>query len=257
MFEDLQNDPNSKVDDIFADSDRVEEPKPRVAPSNIDRGPAPQAPATLPDFDEDDSSGRSGKIIKKFFLVIVILLVIFILAYILYSKVLLPRTVNQGSGLDNNIPLIDNEVNIPSNVVDVDTDEDALDSLVPVIADEEDSLIATSSEENILEEEEVEEVIADSDNDGLSDDDEIYVYGTNPYIIDTDGDGLSDFDEIMIFGTDPLNPDTDNDGFLDGGEVLAGYSPLSAEPKKLDLDSILDQELFQEKYPELWTKITQ
>ena len=78
----------------------------------------------------------------------------------------------------------------------------------------------------------------------------------NCTIIDKNNNGMSDYCEAKYKITDP-NADTDNDGFLDGGEVLAGYSPLSAEPKKLDLDSILDQELFQEKYPELWTKITQ
>ncbi|WKZ25073.1 MAG: thrombospondin type 3 repeat-containing protein [Patescibacteria group bacterium] len=43
----------------------------------------------------------------------------------------------------------------------------------------------------------------DTDGDGLSDWDELYVYGTSPYMVDTDGDGISDYDEI-IAGTDPL-----------------------------------------------------
>ncbi len=46
-------------------------------------------------------------------------------------------------------------------------------------------------------------------------------------IIDSDGDGLSDYDEINIYGTDPLNPDTDGDGYNDGEEVSAGYDPLN------------------------------
>ncbi len=45
----------------------------------------------------------------------------------------------------------------------------------------------------------------DTDGDGLSDYDEIYLYGTSPYLADTDGDGISDYDEIMA-GTDPLCP---------------------------------------------------
>ncbi len=44
-------------------------------------------------------------------------------------------------------------------------------------------------------------------------------------IIDTDNDGLSDEDEI-IYGTDINNPDTDGDGYLDGEEVESGYNPL-------------------------------
>jgi hypothetical protein len=65
----------------------------------------------------------------------------------------------------------------------------------------------------------------DSDNDGLSDEEEAF-YGTDPLNPDTDGDGLFDREEIFIYGTDPLNPDTDGDGFLDGDEVKSGYNPL-------------------------------
>ncbi|MFH1610466.1 MAG: hypothetical protein ABIA91_01110 [Patescibacteria group bacterium] len=42
---------------------------------------------------------------------------------------------------------------------------------------------------------------------------------------DTDGDGLSDEEEIGIWGTDPTNPDTDGDGYSDGKEVESGYNP--------------------------------
>jgi len=66
----------------------------------------------------------------------------------------------------------------------------------------------------------------DSDGDGLTDYEEIYIYGTDPFNPDTDGDGLTDYEEVMIYGTDPLNPDTDGDGYLDGEEVLHGYNPL-------------------------------
>jgi len=45
----------------------------------------------------------------------------------------------------------------------------------------------------------------DSDGDGLSDWEEINIYGTDPYLADTDGDGVSDFLEIL-YGTDPLVP---------------------------------------------------
>jgi Right handed beta helix region len=36
---------------------------------------------------------------------------------------------------------------------------------------------------------------------------------------DTDQDGLTDLDEINIHGTDPNNPDSDNDGYYDGEEI--------------------------------------
>ena len=46
---------------------------------------------------------------------------------------------------------------------------------------------------------------ADTDGEGLSDEDEIHVHGTSPLLADTDGEGQSDRDEI-IAGMDPLDP---------------------------------------------------
>jgi fibronectin-binding autotransporter adhesin len=45
---------------------------------------------------------------------------------------------------------------------------------------------------------------------------------------DSDGDGLSDDDETNVYGTDPFDPDSDNDGMNDGDEVVAGSNPLNA-----------------------------
>jgi hypothetical protein len=56
----------------------------------------------------------------------------------------------------------------------------------------------------------------DTDGDGLSDQQEVLVYGTDPDRPDTDDDGLSDGDEVWVYGTDPLNADTDGDGVSDG-----------------------------------------
>ena len=62
------------------------------------------------------------------------------------------------------------------------------------------------------------ESVGDYDWDGLSDGDEILIYGTDPLIPDSDYDGLKDGVEINN-GFDPLNPDTDGDGILDGDEI--------------------------------------
>jgi hypothetical protein len=43
---------------------------------------------------------------------------------------------------------------------------------------------------------------------------------------DRDGDGLYDDDETDVYGTDPDNPDTDGDGDGDGLEVYNGTDPL-------------------------------
>ena len=47
------------------------------------------------------------------------------------------------------------------------------------------------------------------------------------YDSDSDNDGLSDHDE-MVYGTDPLDPDSDGDGALDKDEIDAGSDPLAA-----------------------------
>jgi Bacterial TSP3 repeat len=104
------------------------------------------------------------------------------------------------------------------------------------------------------------QLLIDSDGDGLSDDDEINIYHTNPLLYDTDGDGIGDGVEVKV-GTNPLVPDTltgcdptrdddgdylnnceelllgtdscqfdtDGDGFSDLVEVLRGTNPLVPE----------------------------
>ena len=59
----------------------------------------------------------------------------------------------------------------------------------------------------------------DTDRDGLWDEDEEDIYGTDPENPDTDGDGLKDGEEVKSYNTDPKNPDSDGDGLTDGDEV--------------------------------------
>lgn len=59
----------------------------------------------------------------------------------------------------------------------------------------------------------------DTDRDGLYDDDEEDIYGTDPENPDTDGDGLKDGEEVKTYSTDPKNPDSDGEGLNDGDEV--------------------------------------
>lgn len=51
--------------------------------------------------------------------------------------------------------------------------------------------------------------------------------------IDTDEDGVSDYDEINIYGSDPNIADTDNDGVPDGEEIIKGHNLLSAESEAM------------------------
>lgn len=47
--------------------------------------------------------------------------------------------------------------------------------------------------------------------------------------VDTDNDGISDVDEINLYKTNPNLADTDNDGVTDGVEVMRGYDPTDAK----------------------------
>lgn len=105
-------------------------------------------------------------------------------------------------------------------------------------------------------------LVVDTDNDGLTDEQELNIYFTDPKNPDTDGDGFLDGEEIknnysplfgdkkkliqvdsdkdylndaweIILGTGLMNPDSDGDKFLDGTEVAAGYDPLDSQPNKL------------------------
>lgn len=67
---------------------------------------------------------------------------------------------------------------------------------------------------------------ADTDQDGLTDSDEVDLHGTAPTDADSDGDGRTDADEIAGQVTsDPLDSDSDDDLILDGVEVAAGTNP--------------------------------
>ena len=53
----------------------------------------------------------------------------------------------------------------------------------------------------------------------------IIIFENEPLTADSDNDGLPDDEEVRI-GTDPNNPDTDGDGVMDGQEVSDGTDPL-------------------------------
>jgi hypothetical protein len=46
---------------------------------------------------------------------------------------------------------------------------------------------------------------------------------------DTDKDGLSDFDELYVYGSSQYLDDTDSDGIKDGAEISVGKNPACAE----------------------------
>ncbi len=48
---------------------------------------------------------------------------------------------------------------------------------------------------------------------------------------DTDGDGLTDYDELFVYGSSPYLADSDSDGLPDGAEVKNGSDPLCPQGK--------------------------
>ncbi|MCC6643418.1 hypothetical protein IT411_01595, partial [Candidatus Peregrinibacteria bacterium] len=75
-------------------------------------------------------------------------------------------------------------------------------------------------------------VIADDDDDGITNLDENVIYLTNPKNKDTDIDELNDGDELLVYKTDPNKTDTDFDGLTDGNEVLK----YKTDPNLYDTD---------------------
>ncbi len=67
---------------------------------------------------------------------------------------------------------------------------------------------------------------ADSDGDRLSNREEIE-YATDVQNPDTDNDTLTDYEEIVVYNTDPLKADTDGDTLKDGDEIALGLDPLN------------------------------
>ncbi len=47
-----------------------------------------------------------------------------------------------------------------------------------------------------------------------------------PANLDSDQDGLTDAEELNTYGTNPLKADSDGDGYTDGDEIKGGYNPL-------------------------------
>jgi len=68
----------------------------------------------------------------------------------------------------------------------------------------------------------------DTDDDALTDGQEVNIYFSNPLDADTDDDGLPDGEEVTVYGTSPLEADTDRDGLEDGYEVAEGLDPTDS-----------------------------
>ena len=75
----------------------------------------------------------------------------------------------------------------------------------------------------------------------------------NPLTPDTDGDGLTDYDELFVYGTNPLLADTDGDGMPDGWEVANGLNPrVNDASADLDLDGLTNLQEYQNRALGYW-----
>jgi len=95
----------------------------------------------------------------------------------------------------------------------------------------------------------------DTDGDGISDDEEIDIYGTDPDRADTDGDGLNDGEELGYWGDNwnadfdsdglinLLDLDSDNNNFTDGQELNGDLNSSTILPSNCYLDPKFHQTL--------------
>jgi hypothetical protein len=65
---------------------------------------------------------------------------------------------------------------------------------------------------------------------------------TDTEVNDTDGDGISDDDEISFYGTDPNSPDSDNDGLTDGDELDLWSQDWDADYDADNIINLLDDD---------------
>ena len=102
----------------------------------------------------------------------------------------------------------------------IDTDDDGLTDYQEL------NITGTDPTDYDSVEKRISDADADSDGDGVSNLEEIEL-GTDPQVLDSDDDGLTDGEEVNTYLTDPLLEDTDGDGLTDGFEVRYGLDPLS------------------------------
>lgn len=90
----------------------------------------------------------------------------------------------------------------------------------------------------------------DIDGDGLDNKTELK-YGTDPLKTDTDDDGLNDNDEIFKYNTNPLLADTDSDGLKDISEIRLGTNPRNSDSNNnniIDGEEMYEQIINTEKF---------
>ncbi|MGD8786641.1 MAG: hypothetical protein PVJ60_04390 [Phycisphaerales bacterium] len=192
-----------ETEDIFAQVDQVPEPKVKKPPVFQPKAPAAGSPVV-----PEASSAPKESSFKK-----IVALVILILGL-------------GGIGYGSYWAITEYILTSPEESAEITGQMETTEK--PATTDEEPVMTEpaqTAPEDNEQEPDAAPSNLLDTDNDGLTDQEEIGL-GTDLSNVDSDDDGLFDREEVRTYGTDPLNSDSDGDGFLDGEEVKEGYNPL-------------------------------
>lgn len=206
------------VDDIFAETDANIN---NTTPASVNIEAQTAGLSAQPYTASGDVEGHSPSRSKLKFILIILLAVLILAAaaYLVYVKLMRSAADNENIPVNQN-PVVDTTpstpVTPPVNNVVTPTPEVIATDTTPVVDVASNTPSATGTE--------IIMAPIDSDGDSLTDAEE-QILQTNPNLLDSDFDGLSDYEEVRVYGSNPLNTDTDGDGYSDGDEVKNGYSP--------------------------------
>lgn len=127
------------------------------------------------------------------------------------------------------------EKELGTNIYEEDTDSDELSDY------QEDYISCTDPNKYDSVKDGVSDSDADADGDKLTTKKEIEL-GTNPQEKDSDKDGLTDFEEIYVYILDPLKEDTDEDTINDLEEIEIDLNPKNPQTHGMpDADYLIEQ----------------
>lgn len=217
---------NLPIDDIFAETDKVDNHVPHASGRNAgDIETKKVGLISEKDKFVAENEPKSSRSLFKILVAVILVVIIGLGAYLAYAKFF-----SSSPTLDQNLnvnPAVNNTPIIPDaakKIPEAPVTEPIVTSSTTTTGVTTPTEVATTTTTSIETDVPVFVPIIDSDDDGLTDDEEI-IAGTNINIIDTDNDGVSDYEEVKIYKSNPLNADSDGDGYQDGQEIRSGYNP--------------------------------
>lgn len=190
--------------------------------------------------ESSDKHKKIGMLIIIFGVIVLVVLGYFVYKYIFSNPVSLSNKeteiTNEQENKNSQEENLDNQEN---------SQEENLDNQEEEIEDSEDLLV---EDENLNLDQEVEDNNEENDDSLIGEENTVSV-------ADADNDGLTDLEEVIL-GTDPLNEDSDGDTYSDLQEVLNFYNPMGSgllDLSKTDL-KVYENDLYQYSliYPSLW-----